>query len=306
MPRPPRAIYTSPVKARLSSLLTATDSVGTHIASKLQLFSTHEETLTDELCDMLYAWLTRGRRAVPSSMGRYTDSVFKTKVRFSLKQSTKRAEADFGYDLAIRLSSPQGVKFALIQSKVFDPTKRKLRCANKRGWKKLRRQLKLMRLYSQHFGDDLVCLAVYAPTGILRPADSGIGTWEQQLEPRYAAPSQSTLTSQYGVSIFHYDKLLGPNNDWLLPKRVHFKSQSFVPSPDTLTQLIVDMLLCRRGQWHNQRAFPDDRIGPDPEFLHGFLLSFDARRQIDISVTPRNSDDWEEFVADLEVAYEAG
>ena len=111
-------------------------SVGAHLASKLQMFGTDERTLTDELCDMLCIWL--GLVASDPSLSPLSGPGTFT---IDLSKTTARQEVRNGADLELVLSSPLGVKRCLIQAKVLDPKTQRLRCDSTEGWSKLRKQL---------------------------------------------------------------------------------------------------------------------------------------------------------------------
>ena len=90
------------------------DALGSHLASKLQLFGTDERTLTDDLCEMffLYIWV----QAPSTTINKYTHRALQKDLEITITKSTQQQEAEFGYDLAIRLTSPEGIKYALLQS----------------------------------------------------------------------------------------------------------------------------------------------------------------------------------------------
>jgi hypothetical protein len=49
----------------IGDIISPGKSVGAHLAAKLDLFSSDERTLTDELCDMLGIWFDRPFLGLP-------------------------------------------------------------------------------------------------------------------------------------------------------------------------------------------------------------------------------------------------
>lgn len=100
------------VRVDIPRMIPPLQSVGAHLAAKLQCFGTDERTLTDELCDMLCIWLTAISN--PSIPGAFY---------LNLRKTTANEEVRTGADLKLIIRSPKGFKVCLIQAKVLDPVR---------------------------------------------------------------------------------------------------------------------------------------------------------------------------------------
>src|SRR5690606_19966668 len=114
-------------RVTIPDMLAPAQSVGAHLAAKLESFASDERTLTDELCDMLCIWLSKPRRTTPG----WPD------FSLNLQKTTAAVEVMTGADLELTISSPLGYKHCLLQAKVLDPATGKLRCDSTQGWNKL-------------------------------------------------------------------------------------------------------------------------------------------------------------------------
>lgn len=237
-------------RIHISDIRPTAQSVGAHLAAKLECFGTDERTLTDELCDMLCAWLgieatRRARR--PKGFGTF---------QLTLSKTTTATEVRTGADLELIVSTPLGAKRCLIQAKVLDPSTGKLRCDSTAGWKKLRQQLVLAR---NEVGD-LAFLLVYVPGSMLDRGMYGYSTYEQRL----LAPGHSTHAAFYGATLISANDLLGKSGRWRyakakVPEITPGQFRNGVP----LWRFLTELLLCRRGVWAKasennvvQRQFP--------------------------------------------------
>lgn len=216
-------------------MLALADSAGAHVAAKLECFGSDERTLTEELCDMMYVWARIGG---PLSGGAARAPSFD----LTITKVSQREEVRTGADLELIVTSPQGVKRALIQAKVLDPADLSLRCDSPKGWAKLRTQLK-----SAHtIVPGLAFLMVYVPGGELNGEAFAYGTWEQN----FLATSGSGASSRFGASLFGVEDLLSRTYRWRYRDKVRYDGGgSFQVAPLSLSQLLLDMLLCSRGVW---------------------------------------------------------
>jgi hypothetical protein len=185
--------FTFSKRIELSDVPPTAQSVGAHLAAKLQSFGSDERTLTDELCDMMCIWLGIQAIGSPASgSGAFT---------ITLSKTTTSEEVLTGADLELIVSSPLGTKRCLVQAKVLDSTTGKLRCDSKDGWKKLR---------SQHVAaraevGDLAFLLIYVPGSLLNGAKYGHVTYEQGF---IQAPGGST-EAYFGATLIGVNDLLG-------------------------------------------------------------------------------------------------
>lgn len=185
-----------PAKLSVADLLPILDSLGSHAAAKLEHFATDERTLTDDFCDMFYIWARDPRPADILDRFRhhpgYTIPNIAT-LPVVISKTTQQAEAVVGADLAFTVTSPSGVKRALIQAKVFDPSEQKLRCDTSDGWDKLWSQLVLM----QKRNGDLSFLLVYVPAALLDGERHGYSTWEQG----FGNVGDGSRSSKFGITL---------------------------------------------------------------------------------------------------------
>ena len=214
-------------------------SVGAHLAAKLELFCTDERTLTDELCDMLCIWL--GMQA-----GSGTSTPSGPSFDLTVSKTTTAEEVKTGADLELIVKSPLGTKRCLIQAKVLDPNTNKLRCASAQGWRKLRKQLVAAR---KHAGS-LAFLLVYMPMNQLDGASYGYGTYEQG----GAFPVIGSVPSSHGATLIPVDDLIGKSNRWRSRKdKVPRLSTGSFKNGIPFWQLLLQLMLCRRGAWSSER-----------------------------------------------------
>lgn len=188
-------------KISIPDLISPGQSVGAHLAAKLDSFFSDERTLTDELCDMLCIWLTSphtSRIIVPSP---YVFDLFLTKT-------TPNEEIEIGADLELFVSSPLGKKRCLFQAKVLDPTSRKLRCDSTRGWEKLRTQL----ANAKKSAGDLSFLLIYVPGRMLNGRYYGFPTYEQGY---LSNPPNNTKEAFYGVTVIPVNLLIDGYDQWI-------------------------------------------------------------------------------------------
>ncbi|TFZ03399.1 hypothetical protein [Ramlibacter rhizophilus] len=213
-------------------------SVGAHLAAKLQIFQTDERTLTDELCDMMCIWLGMQTRRSPKSVKDFT---------LTLSKTTTAEEVKNGADLELLISSPLGSKRCLIQAKVLDPVSKKLRCDTTAGWKKLRRQL----VAARDVAGDLAFLLIYIPGELLNGNGYGFGTYEQHDHFVGLGPAEAF----HGATLIAVDDLLGKTGRWRDAKR---KVPQIAPGQFKagvpFWQLFMELLLCRRSSWTRDAA----------------------------------------------------
>jgi hypothetical protein len=280
---------TFPAKASLKDLVIITNSLGAHVAAKLDHFASDERTLTDDLCDMFYIWARKEHahshahmRGIPDEELKLISLLPDKKFDVSITKTTQQEEATVGADFALKVTTPLGVKRALMQAKVYDPQDDKLRCDSLAGWDKLWGQLVLMRSRS-----NLSFFLIYVPACKLNRATQGIGTWEQQLHE-----SQTSLTSsKFGVSLISADQLLDNSNNWRFPHPlIHVGNGKFRPKGISLTKLLIDMLLCRQGVWTSDGISPVDQ--PPEDRRDVYPVNYLPYREISISFDNLTADEW--------------
>jgi hypothetical protein len=214
-------------------------SVGAHLAAKLQCFASDERTLTDELCDMICIWFSAPRVAPASG------PVF----QLHLQKTTTSVEVKFGADLELIISSPLGAKRCLLQAKVLDPVTLKLRCNSHAGWRKLRKQLQKARAAA----GSLAFLLVYVPGGLLDGAEHGYGTYEQG----FLGAQKNTKPSFWGATVIACDDLLRANGRWKAKSKVPHDSTGNFVDGIPFWQFVLELLLCRRGTWMELASAPE-------------------------------------------------
>lgn len=246
----------------LSDIPAPAQSVGAHLAAKLQIFQTDERTLTDELCDMLCIWLGMQARRSPISAKDFT---------LTLAKTTTAEEVKNGADLELIISSPLGVKRCLIQAKVLDPVSKKLRCDSKAGWQKLRKQL----VAARKVAGDLAFLLIYVPGEMLDGNSYGFTTYEQN--DHFAG--LGTAEAFHGATFIAVDDLLGPSGRWRDTKR---KVAQLAPGRFKaglpFWQLFMELLLCRRSRWTTDAAV-----------LERHMLAF---RTLTVDASEPSGNDW--------------
>jgi hypothetical protein len=195
---PTATTFTS--RVGISDIIAPAQSIGAHLAAKLDCFSTDERTLTDELCDMLCIWLSDTATVVSDGLSaRYVFDL-------SLTKTTSAEEVKTGADLELIVSSPAGTKRCLIQAKVLDPVSLKLRCDSKAGWKKLRSQL----IAARREAGELAFLLVYIPGRLLDQQWFGFSTYEQ----RFLSCIPNSRESYFGATIIPVCELINPTGRW--------------------------------------------------------------------------------------------
>lgn len=284
---------TFPAQLSLKQLVPIINSLGAHVAAKLGHFGTDERTLTDDLCDMFFTWAKSSR--MPDFAGadqQLIDAVPNRQFDIEITKTTQQEEAAIGADLAVRVTSPLGVKLALMQAKVFDPQDDALRCDSPAGWDKLWAQLMLMRNRCP-----LSFFLIYVPADRLDCAVQGISTWEQG----YKFQSQSTNSSKFGVTLIATDDLLTSEGNWCFsPPTQHVGNGQFRPAGISLCRLILEMILCRRGAWRDPW-----QVGIAPGKNHdSFPVHYIPYREIGISFNGVTEQEWNAFVTELEQCLE--
>lgn len=215
-------------------------SVGAHLAAKLQLFSTDERTLTDELCDMLCIWLGMEAAKGPH----VSDSIF---FDLTISKTTTSQEVKSGADLELIIQSPLGKKRCLIQAKVLDPINNKLRCDSTTGWKKLRKQL----VNARNKAGELAFLLIYVPMSQLDGYFWGYGTHEQ----RYKVKNDAYISSVYGATLIPVSELIGANNRWrFLREKVKRELDGSFKWGKPFWIVLLELMLCKIGTWDKSSA----------------------------------------------------
>lgn len=222
-------------------------SIGAHIAAKLESFGSDERTLTDELCDMLCIWLKGHPKSPPT-------------VQIKLGKTTPNEEAQNGADLRLVIKTPEGMKDCLFQAKVLDPKTGKLRCSTAAGFAKLQQQLFKARTTC----GDLAFLLVYVPSQHLDGAPHGYGTYEQ----RFCKKKKPGLTSALGATVIPVNSLLTAGGAWKnAADPVPHLNGSFnngIP----FWQVFLELLVCRRGTWDRRGVeLPQMMDDKDSSFL---------------------------------------
>jgi hypothetical protein len=209
-------------------------SVGAHLAAKLECFGSDERTLTDELCDMLCIWLNRGR---------ISGAPFVLK----LAKWTAKQEAKNGADFALVVTSTLGEKYCLLQAKVFDSNKARLRGS----YAKLKSQL----INARNNSGSLAFLLVYVPSKQLDGKQHGFGSWEQG----FCSSSTPGASSAFGATAIPVDKLLDSTNAWIdRVKKVPHTNGIFLNGVP-FAQLLLELLVCLRGEW-DARKFRSSEV----------------------------------------------
>jgi hypothetical protein len=277
----------------LAEILVILNSVGAHIGAKLDRFGTDERTLTDELCDMFFVWAQLGLGAVdpvllPQPELNIIARLPEEELRLEIVKTSQREEASIGADLALKLTTPDGVKRALLQAKVLDPDDGKFRCDSPDGWDKLWAQLVLMRQRST-----LAFLLVYIPGRNLSGAMQGVPTWEQDLLT--ADPGKAS--SKLGATLVPVEALLDASNHWKkCPPISHRSLGALNPAGISIGRLLLEMVLCRRGTWLPPASFPSDGSGPFlGETGDRFPVHYRPYREVSVSMSTPRDNDWEEF-----------
>jgi hypothetical protein len=234
----------------IPDLIPPCKSVGAHLAAKLDLFSTDERTLTDELCDMLCLWLRVQPLLFRPLVGTPSFSI-------TVEKTTPAKEVRNGADLELVISSPCGYKRCLIQAKVLDPTTNKLRCDTSAGMKKLRRQLFLARKQA----GVLAFLLIYVPGRLLNGRGYGYPTYEQMFSQ---SPPKTNVEAFYGATFISADTLIDSRGRWRNQKNKIPYFSCGIP----LWRFLAGLLLCRHGQWSPANASAPNTDGHITEAFH--------------------------------------
>jgi hypothetical protein len=272
-----------PTQVSVAALLQIVDSLGAHVSAKLELFGTDERTLTDDLCDMLYIWArSRQSRSASRRSPSLPSPLASLQLPVEVSKTTQQEESAVGCDLAITVTSPHGAKTALFQAKVFDPKDDDLRCASKEGWSKLWSQLVLM----QQRESQLSHMLVYVPGSRLGRDTFGYSTWEQGFQP---GRPNSSRSARYGVTLIRVDDLLDGSGNWLhSPPVEHLGGGAFNPPGTSLSQLLVDMISCKRGTWSSGPIGQATSVDSD-----AFPIDYRPYREIGLSFAEASPADWE-------------
>jgi hypothetical protein len=277
-----------PAQIELRNLVEILNSLGSHLAAKLEHFGSDERTLTDELCDMFYIWCQAPR----TSSSQLKALLGSLRLDIEVSKTTQNEESIVGADLAFHIESPLGVKRALFQAKVLDPVDKRLRC-DPSGWDKLWSQLVLMRKRSPK----LAFLLIYVPRTNLDGQQYSYTTWEQGFDFR---PSVGA-SSKFGISLIPVDSLIDSNSDWRNgPPVKHLGGGEFHPRAISLARLVIDMLVCKRGSWQPRGSYTEDLVHRRSE-NEGFPVHYTPYRQIGLSASG-SVEDWNRLVARVEGA----
>jgi hypothetical protein len=234
--------------------------------------------------------------AVPASESDLIDALPDRPFKVTITKTTQQEEAAIGADLGIRIESPLGVKRALMQAKVYDPQDDRLRCDSPAEWDRVWNQLFLM-----HNRSPLAFFLIYVPAAKLNWAPQGIPTWEQGYRPE----KQTDTSSKFGATLIPVDSLLNSKNNynWQYPKPVsHIGDGRFRPEGISLAKLLIEMVLCRQGDWIPSRQFRPEGIGIQDD--DSYPVRYVPYREIAISFNDLPDDEWNDFVASLNTAIE--
>jgi len=273
-------------KISIAELFPIFDSLGAHVAAKLEQFGTDERTLTDDWCDMFYIWSQHPNARLNLRGGRtFPHQSFPVLV----SKTTQQEEATVGADLAITITTPEGTKRALIQAKVLDPKDQRLRCDTAEGWDKLWSQLVLM----QKRNGDLSFLLVYVPASYLDGAEHGYATWEQGL----VSGKPTSTSSEFGATLIPVGELLDSSGNWRhQPPLGHTSDGRFSPRGISVSDLLIDMLTCSRGVWRPYAA--DDAVF-QANLRDHFPVHYRAYREIGMSFAEASAETWGEAIASM-------
>ena len=228
----------------IGTLVEVGNSIGAHIAAKLDLFHSDERTLTDELCDMFAMW--------PSALHPVKLPYRLPTVDVTLQKLTSFSESRRGADFELEVSTPRGVKRALFQAKVFDPTRRRLRGSQR----KLRRQL---RLAEKDIGRDMTFLLLYMPWALMNGTRYRFSTWEQA----FVSAASGSSGSYMGVSAIPLSDLSGKGGKWRFrPALRHVGAFGSPLLHLSFSRLLVEMAACRRGVPNSTSVLAQGDDGP--------------------------------------------
>ena len=224
------------VSADISLLPEIANSLGSHLAAKLQGFASDERTLTDEFCDMICIWsMHSSGYSAPGA------PVVVQPIVLDINKISPQVEIVIGADLEFIIRSPLGAKRVLAQAKVLDPQSLKLRCDSVRGWEKLRTQLAKCRANP----DALAYFLIYVPEEQLNGSRYRFSTWEQGF-----VTAGSGADSRFGATFIPADTLLDQNDAWLNDPPLNYLGDGrFQPHGVSFTQLLLELLTCSQGHW---------------------------------------------------------
>lgn len=223
----------------ISDIIGPSKSVGSHLASKLELFLSDERTLTDELCDMLCIWLDRRFLGLPpASPGPTTFNLFLQKVSPS-------REAVIGADLELIIRSPLGQKRCLLQAKVLEPGTGKLRYDSTQGWEKIKQQL----LDARRDAGSLAFLLIYVPIRFLNRRLYRLGSYEQGYIPYLGPIPSGFLPSAYGATVIAADALLDASGNWISNDKIPQSPTGVFTNGIPFWVFLMRLMLCRIGRW---------------------------------------------------------
>jgi hypothetical protein len=221
------------------------NSLGAHVAAKLEVFASDERTLTDDLCDMFFIWAGIGSQQL-----RITDA-FEERIFSALpndivetifRKTTVFEEANIGADLRLLVITPLGRKEALFQSKAFDPDDG-LRVNGDEGWNRLLHQLLDMKMRCP-----LSFLLLYLPSSLLNNGLQGFSSWEQS----YARAAGGRRSSKFGTTLISVDDLLDDDYQWRLPNHLEILADGATrPFGKSVSRLFLELLSCRVGDWED-------------------------------------------------------
>lgn len=224
------------VTTDISLLPEISNSVGAHLAAKLEGFASDERTLTDELCDMICIWAK-----CPPRFSISRAAAFPMPIVLDINKVSPQHEVVIGADLELIVRSPLGAKRLLAQAKVLDPQSLKLRCDSVAGWEKLRVQLAKCRKEAP----GLAYLLIYVPEGQLNGARYKFSTWEQGF-----VTSGRGADSRFGATLISVDKLIDKHDAWLNRPPLNYPGVGrFQPLGISFTQLLLEMFTCVQGVW---------------------------------------------------------
>jgi hypothetical protein len=220
------------VKVDPWQLAAVVDSIGAHIASKLEGFGNDERTLTDELVDMWCLWA-----AAPPDLP--TSGAF----TLDLTKVSQTEESASGADLELVLRTPSGLKRALFQAKVIEPALQSVR-GGPGSLVKLEEQLEKARRVAGRLAFGLF----YVPANELDGAQYAYPTWEQML--RFGGSSKTP--ARFGATVIPVDDLLDSAGKYRQGTGLQYVGRGVLnPRGISLTQLLFELLACRRGTWED-------------------------------------------------------
>ena len=145
----------------------------------------------------------------------------------------------------------------------------------------------------------LAYFLIYVPANKFNGSSQGIPTWEQDGELEAGSPT----SSKYGATLIPVEGLLDRYNDWRQsPPVALVRDGEFCPSGLSLGRLLLEMLICQRGEWLPRWVFPEDGSGPLPHQSDGQPIHYTPYREISIDLENTDEIEWEEYVSLLRAA----